>query len=100
MLRQTPTKFLARNKIPFSMMHFKGITFSIMQMWHIFDSLLNNGVWDLYKCGRHQVEMQYYLLANVIDKVKIATISHIHVETTEITPKIPGRGFSKKKRTK
>lgn len=79
------------------MMHFKGITFSIMQMWHIFDSLLNNGVWDLYKCGRHQVEMQYYLLANVIDKVKIATISHIHVETTEITPKIPGRGFSKKK---
>lgn len=40
----------------------------------------------------------HYLLANVIEKVKIATILHIHVETTEITPKIPGSGFSKKKK--
>lgn len=79
-------------------MQFKEMTISIMQLWHIFGSLLNYGVWDLYKCGRHQVEM-YYLLANVIDKVKIATIPHIHDETTEVTPKIPGTAFSKKRKT-
>lgn len=56
---QTPTKFLARNKIPFSMMNFKGMTFSIMQMGHIFGSMLNYGVWNLYKCGRHQVEILF-----------------------------------------
>ena len=56
---QTPTKFLARSKIPFSMMNFKGMTFSITQMGHIFGSMLNYGVWNLYKCGRHQVEILF-----------------------------------------
>ena len=46
------------------------------------------------------IRLKYYFLANVIDKVKIATIPHIHVETTEITPKIPGSGLSKRKKTK
>lgn len=32
--------------------------------------------------------------------MKIATIPHIHVETTEITFKLPGSGFSKKKKKK
>lgn len=41
----------------------------------------------------------HYLLANVIDKVKIATIPHIHDETTEVTPRIPGTAFSKKRKT-
>ena len=37
------------------MRHFKKMTFS-MHVWHIFGSLLNYGVWDLYKYGRHQVK--------------------------------------------
>lgn len=31
---------------------------SIMHMWHVFGSLLNYGVWDLYNCGRYQVDIQ------------------------------------------
>lgn len=58
------------------MRHFKGMTFS-MHIRHIFGSLLNYGVWDLCKYGRHQVKCEHCFLVNGIDKVKTATIPHL-----------------------
>lgn len=52
------------------MRHFKGMTFS-MHIRHIFGSLLNYGVWDLCKHGRHQVKCKHCFLVNGIDKVKL-----------------------------
>lgn len=38
---------------------FEGRDHSIVHMWHVFGSLLDDGVWDLYNLGRYQVDFQH-----------------------------------------